>query len=52
MVPHCCGMARWQHGYIVGALIADGQLVENWGEVDMLGLLQQLGAIPMPGQAG
>ncbi|SRR6266540_7061297 len=32
--------------------IAGGQLVENWGEVDMLGLLQQLGAIPMPGQAG
>ena len=32
--------------------IAGGQLVENWGEVDMLGLLQQLGAIPMPGQSG
>jgi steroid delta-isomerase-like uncharacterized protein len=32
--------------------IADGRLAENWGEVDMLGLLQQLGAIPVPGQAG
>ncbi len=32
--------------------IADGQLVERWGEADMLGLLQQLGAIPAPGAAG
>jgi steroid delta-isomerase-like uncharacterized protein len=32
--------------------IAQGQLAENWGEVDMLGLLQQLGALPTPGQAG
>ena len=26
--------------------IADGKIVERWGEVDMLGLLQQLGVIP------
>ncbi len=31
--------------------IEGGQLVERWGEADMLGLLQQLGAIPTPGQA-
>jgi len=32
--------------------IAGGQLAERWGEADMLGLLQQLGATPAPGQAG
>jgi steroid delta-isomerase-like uncharacterized protein len=26
--------------------IADGRIVEEWSESDMLGLLQQLGAIP------
>jgi steroid delta-isomerase-like uncharacterized protein len=30
--------------------IADGQLVERWGETDMLGMLQQLGVIPAPEQ--
>jgi steroid delta-isomerase-like uncharacterized protein len=29
--------------------IADGKIVEHWGEEDALGWLQQLGAIPMPG---
>jgi predicted ester cyclase len=29
--------------------IADGKLVECWAEADMLGVLQQLGAIPTPG---
>ena len=27
--------------------IADGRIVEEWGHSDMLGLLQQLGAIPV-----
>ena len=27
---------------------ADGRIVEHWGVVDRLGLLQQLGAIPQP----
>ena len=31
---------------------ADGQLVGRRGEWDALGLLQQLGAIPAPGQPG
>ena len=31
--------------------IADGRIVEYWAQGDMLGLLQQLGAIPAPGQA-
>jgi len=29
--------------------IEDGQFVETWLNMDMLGLLQQLGAVPMPG---
>jgi predicted ester cyclase len=32
--------------------VADGRLVEHWGTVDALGLLQQLGAIPGPGHDG
>jgi steroid delta-isomerase-like uncharacterized protein len=31
--------------------IADGQIVEEWLQDDMLGLLQQLDVIPAPGQA-
>jgi predicted ester cyclase len=31
--------------------IADDQLVEHWGEQDNLGMLQQLGVAPSPGQA-
>jgi predicted ester cyclase len=30
---------------------AGGKLVEHWGEIDNLGMLQQLGVIPAPGQA-
>lgn len=29
--------------------MVDGKFVENWGEQDNLGLLQQLGVIPKPG---
>jgi predicted ester cyclase len=29
--------------------IEDGKVVESWFETDMLGLMQQLGAIPAPG---
>jgi len=32
--------------------IADGKLVENWSNFDQLGMMQQLGAIPAPSQAG
>jgi steroid delta-isomerase-like uncharacterized protein len=31
--------------------VADGKLQEGWLNADVLGMLQQLGAIPMPGQA-
>ena len=30
--------------------VADGKAVEHWGISDQLGLMQQLGAIPAPGQ--
>lgn len=30
--------------------IRDGKFVEGWGEQDNLGMMQQLGAIPEPGQ--
>jgi predicted ester cyclase len=28
--------------------IANGQIVEHWGEMDFLGVLQQLGLVPLP----
>lgn len=31
--------------------IANGKIVEHWGENDALGTMQQLGMIPTPGQA-
>jgi hypothetical protein len=31
--------------------IADGKVVELWGQEDMVGMMQQLGAIPEPGQS-
>jgi len=31
--------------------LAGGKLVERWGEMDMLGMLQQLGVVPLPEQA-
>lgn len=30
--------------------IVDGKLVEHWGQIDALGLLIQLGAVPPPGE--
>lgn len=32
--------------------IADGKIVEGWTLFDTLGMLQQLGVVPSPGQAG
>ncbi len=31
--------------------IADGKVVERWGELDMMGMMQQLGVIPPPGES-
>lgn len=32
--------------------IANGKIVEGWGEVDMVGLYQQIGVLPRPGGSG
>jgi predicted ester cyclase len=32
--------------------LANGKSVEHLGELDLLGLMQQLGVIPTPGQGG
>ena len=32
--------------------IGDGKIVDHWGNFDDLGMMQQLGAIPPPGQTG
>lgn len=32
--------------------IAGDKFVEHWGQVDSMGMMQQLGAIPTPGQSG
>ncbi len=33
-------------------LLAEGKIMEHWGESDTLGLMQQLGVVPAPGQVG
>ena len=38
------GISIWRFG--------GSQIVESWHELDTMGLLQQLGALPVPGQAG
>ncbi len=32
--------------------IADGRIAEGWDEVDVAGILQQIGGLPVPGAAG
>jgi steroid delta-isomerase-like uncharacterized protein len=32
--------------------VANGKIAETWGNFDALGMLQQIGAIPAPGQGG
>ena len=38
--------------YIEMWRVQDGKLGENWVQMDQLGMMQQLGIIPEPGQAG
>jgi predicted ester cyclase len=33
------------------ARVANGKIIEEWGNTDWMGLLQQLGVVPIPGQA-
>ena len=40
--------ASWSEIHIVR--FANGKMVEHWGQVDQLGMLQQLGLAPTPGQ--
>ena len=42
--------AMWTEIHI--GRLASGKLVEHWANVDQLGMLQQLGLAPMPGQGG
>jgi len=39
---------RFEVGYIDIWRLEDGKAVENWVQIDMLGLMQQLGAVPSP----
>jgi steroid delta-isomerase-like uncharacterized protein len=40
--------ASWSEIHI--SRLKDGKIVEHWGSVDQLGMLQQLGHAPMPAQ--
>jgi steroid delta-isomerase-like uncharacterized protein len=45
--------ATGKHVKVTGIFIdrvVDGKIVESWGEFDALGMMQQLGAIPVPGR--
>ena len=42
--------ATWTETHIIR--FANGKIVEHWGNQDDLGMLQQLGLIPEPAQAG
>lgn len=48
-VPATGKEITWQEIHIVR--LAGGVIVEHWGEVDAVGMLQQLGAIPASGSA-
>ncbi len=37
-------------GVIAIIRLEGGQLVERWGESDTMGMMQQLGVVPMPGE--
>jgi predicted ester cyclase len=45
-IPAAGTRLRWQECHIYR--VADGRIAEHWGVNDMLGILQQLGAIPAP----
>jgi predicted ester cyclase len=43
---------RVSFGVIDIMRFADGVVVEHWGQMDNLGMLQQLGVVPAPGEGG
>jgi predicted ester cyclase len=47
-MPATGKQATWTEIHI--ARVAGGKLVEHWACIDQLGMLQQLGVIPTPGQ--
>lgn len=49
-IPPTGKQATWTEIHI--GRFAGGRLVEHWANIDQLGMLQQLGAIPAPGQGG
>ena len=42
--------AAWTEMHMVR--IVNGKIVEHWANIDQLGMLQQLGLVPAPGQGG
>ncbi len=48
-VPPTGRQAVWEFIHIFR--LADGRIAERWGVVDVMGLMQQLGAVPTPGTA-
>lgn len=47
-IPPTGKYATWSEIHI--GRFAGGKLVEHWANLDQLGMLQQLGVVPMPGQ--
>ncbi len=48
-IPPTGNQAAWTEIHV--CRIADGRLVEHWANLDQLGMMQQLGVIPPPGQS-
>jgi predicted ester cyclase len=49
-MPPTGRQATWTEIHI--GRVAGGKVVEHWAAFDMFGMMQQLGLLPMPGQAG
>jgi predicted ester cyclase len=49
-MPATGKQATWTEVHV--ARVVGGKLAEHWACIDQLGMLQQLGVIPAPGQAG
>ena len=48
-IPASGKQASWSEIHI--CRMADGKLVEHWVTIDQMGMMQQLGVLPAPGQA-